>query len=163
MLGLASWALTTQGGSCVINLVTTQSSLDVISGPDAAAAAGISYRQLDHWARKGWVVPSVQKASGKTTRRVYSDDDVLRLKILRHFAEAGCSLPDLATELSALALDAEFLVRTAEAMTEVTDKEALIELICRPQMVSVFPLGDERRRGEAPATEPVVDQERRTA
>jgi hypothetical protein len=53
---------------------------------DAHVLAGISYRQLDHWARQGWVTPSVDAGEGRSGRRLYSPDDVVRLDLLRHLA-----------------------------------------------------------------------------
>lgn len=57
----------------------------IVAG-DAHALAGISYRQLDHWARQGWVTPSVDSGEGRSGRRRYSPDDVIRLDLLRHLA-----------------------------------------------------------------------------
>ena len=63
------------------------------SGPEAAELAGISYRQLDYWARQEWVVPSTV-SSGGTQRRVYSASDIVRLAALGHL---GRSRVDVAT------------------------------------------------------------------
>ncbi len=63
------------------------------SGPEAAELAGISYRQLDYWARQQWVVPSKVSAAG-TQRRVYSASDIVRLAALGHL---GRSRVDVAT------------------------------------------------------------------
>ena len=57
----------------------------IVAG-DAHELAGISYRQLDHWARQGWVTPSVDAGEGRSGRRRYSADDVVRLDLLRHLA-----------------------------------------------------------------------------
>lgn len=56
------------------------------SGPEAAELAGISYRQLDHWARRSWVVPS--GAPDGTSRRSYSAADVVRLAALGHLGRS---------------------------------------------------------------------------
>src|SRR5436305_10117397 len=50
-------------------------------GQTACAAAGITYRQLDYWARTGLVEPSIRPAAGSGTQRLYSFTDVLVLKI----------------------------------------------------------------------------------
>lgn len=57
-----------------------------ISALDAHGLAGITYRQLDHWARQGWVTPSVDPGRGRSGRRLYSVGDVIRLALLRHLA-----------------------------------------------------------------------------
>ncbi|MED5527073.1 MAG: MerR family transcriptional regulator, partial [Actinomycetota bacterium] len=46
-------------------------------GPVACAAAGITYRQLDYWARTGLVAPTVRGAAGSGTQRLYSFRDIL--------------------------------------------------------------------------------------
>ena len=62
-----------------------------IVAADAHGLAGISYRQLDHWARQGWVTPSVDPGEGRSGRRRYSADDVVRLDLLRHLAVSRVS------------------------------------------------------------------------
>jgi len=64
-------------------------------GAVACQAAGISYRQLDYWARTGLVVPSIRTASGSGTARLYSFTDILVLKIIRRFLDAGVSLQNI--------------------------------------------------------------------
>jgi len=64
-------------------------------GAVACQAAGISYRQLDYWARTGLVLPSVRTASGSGTARLYSFTDILILKIIRRFLDAGVSLQNI--------------------------------------------------------------------
>ena len=59
-------------------------------GPTACAAAGITYRQLDYWARTGLVEPSVRPAYGSGTQRLYSFRDVVVLKIVKRFLDTGC-------------------------------------------------------------------------
>src|SRR3954453_5708093 len=50
-----------------------------ISALDAATLARITYRQLDHWARQGWVRPSLDPGTGRSGRRRYASEDVVRL------------------------------------------------------------------------------------
>jgi DNA-binding transcriptional MerR regulator len=69
--------------------VTTPTSGEVINAADAHQAALISYRQCDHWARKGWVRPSVDPGEGRSGRRLYAPADVIKLHLLRHLAESG--------------------------------------------------------------------------
>lgn len=64
-------------------------------GAVACQAAGISYRQLDYWARTGLVLPSIRSASGSGTARLYSFTDILVLKIIRRFLDAGVSLQNI--------------------------------------------------------------------
>ena len=52
-------------------------------GPTAQRAAGITYRQLDYWARTGLVEPSIRSAAGSGSQRLYSFRDVLVLKVVK--------------------------------------------------------------------------------
>jgi DNA-binding transcriptional MerR regulator len=64
-------------------------------GPTACAAAGITYRQLDYWARTGLVEPSVRPAQGSGTQRLYGFRDILVLKIVKRLLDAGVSLQQI--------------------------------------------------------------------
>lgn len=64
-------------------------------GPVAANVAGISYRQLDYWARTGLVTPEVRSASGSGSQRLYSFRDVLLLKVIKRLIDAGISLQQI--------------------------------------------------------------------
>ncbi|MBQ0854154.1 MerR family transcriptional regulator [Streptomyces sp. NPDC057621] len=71
-------------------------------GPTACAAAGITYRQLDYWARTGLVEPSVRAAYGSGTQRLYSFRDVVVLKIVKRFLDTGVSLQNIRTTVQHL-------------------------------------------------------------
>ncbi|RNL70339.1 MerR family transcriptional regulator [Streptomyces sp. I6] len=64
-------------------------------GPTACAAAGITYRQLDYWARTGLVEPSVRPAHGSGSQRLYSFRDVVVLKIVKRFLDTGVALQNI--------------------------------------------------------------------
>jgi DNA-binding transcriptional MerR regulator len=64
-------------------------------GPTACNAAGITYRQLDYWARTGLVEPSVRPAGGSGTQRLYGFRDILLLKIIKRLLDAGVSLQQI--------------------------------------------------------------------
>src|SRR5690242_1254448 len=64
-------------------------------GPTACSAAGITYRQLDYWARTKLVEPTVRSATGSGTQRLYSFKDILLLKIIKRLLDAGVSLQQI--------------------------------------------------------------------
>ncbi len=64
-------------------------------GPTACHAAGITYRQLDYWARTGLVEPSVRAAGGSGTQRLYGFRDILLLKVIKRLLDAGVSLQQI--------------------------------------------------------------------
>ncbi len=72
-------------------------------GPVACAAAGITYRQLDYWARTGLVVPSVRDASGSGSQRLYGFRDILVLRIVKRLIDTGVSLPNIRAAVNHLA------------------------------------------------------------
>ena len=71
-------------------------------GVTACNAAGISYRQLDYWARTGLVVPSVRDASGSGTQRLYSFRDLVVLKVVKRLLDAGVSLQNIRKAIETL-------------------------------------------------------------
>lgn len=64
-------------------------------GPIACRAAGITYRQLDYWARTGLVEPSVRPAGGSGTQRLYGFRDILVLKVVKRLLDTGVSLQQI--------------------------------------------------------------------
>jgi DNA-binding transcriptional MerR regulator len=64
-------------------------------GPTACSAAGITYRQLDYWARTKLVEPSVRPAHGSGSQRLYSFRDILTLKVVKRLLDTGVSLPNI--------------------------------------------------------------------
>ena len=83
-------------------------------GPTACSAAGITYRQLDYWARTKLVEPSVRSAGGSGTQRLYSFKDFLLLKIIKRLLDAGVSLQQIR-----IAVD-HLRVRGTDDLTQVT-------------------------------------------
>jgi len=71
-------------------------------GPTACKAAGITYRQLDYWARTDLVVPTVRGASGSGTQRLYSFRDILVLKVVKRLLDTGVSLQQIRTAVAHL-------------------------------------------------------------
>src|SRR5690606_28669967 len=71
-------------------------------GTVAMRAAGISYRQLDHWARTAPVVPSVRPAAGSGTQRLYSFRDIVVLKVVKRLLDAGVSLQNIRKAIETL-------------------------------------------------------------
>ena len=62
------------------------------SGPQVCGLVGITYRQLDYWARTELLVPSIATASGSGSKRRYSYHDVLEIKVIKQLLDAGISL-----------------------------------------------------------------------
>ena len=73
----------------------TDAAVQAFSGKRAAEIVGITYRQLDYWARTDLIRPSVADASGSGTRRRYSYKDLLELKVIKRLLDAGIKLESI--------------------------------------------------------------------
>jgi DNA-binding transcriptional MerR regulator len=71
-------------------------------GVTACQAVGITYRQLDYWARTTLVVPSIRDASGSGTQRLYSFRDLVVLKVVKRLLDAGVSLQNIRKAIETL-------------------------------------------------------------
>jgi DNA-binding transcriptional MerR regulator len=71
-------------------------------GVTACHAVGISYRQIDYWARTGLVVPTVRDATGSGTQRLYSFRDLVVLKVVKRLLDAGVSLQNIRKAIETL-------------------------------------------------------------
>ncbi|MBC3841689.1 MerR family transcriptional regulator [Streptacidiphilus sp. 4-A2] len=116
-------------------------------GPTACAAAGITYRQLDYWARTGLVEPSVRAAQGSGTQRLYSFRDVLVLKVVKRLLDAGVSLQSIRTAVAHLAacepadLSGITLMSDGATVYQCTAPQQVMELLESGQGVFGIALG----------------------
>ena len=104
-------------------------------GPTACNAAGITYRQLDYWARTGLVEPSVRGATGSGTQRLYSFRDILVLKVIKLLLDAGSSLQQIRTAVQHLRkrgtddLTRVTLMSDGATVYECTSNDEVIDLL----------------------------------
>jgi DNA-binding transcriptional MerR regulator len=71
-------------------------------GPQVCTIVGITYRQLDYWARTDLIRPSVADAKGSGSQRVYSYRDLVELKVIKSLLDAGVSLKQARTAIEYL-------------------------------------------------------------
>lgn len=71
-------------------------------GPQVCSIVGITYRQLDYWARTNLLRPSISEARGSGTQRLYSYRDLLELKVIKRLLDAGISLQSARKALDVL-------------------------------------------------------------
>jgi DNA-binding transcriptional MerR regulator len=91
------------------------------SADTARRLTGVSYRQLDYWDRTGLVRPSVRGAAGKGTRRVYSFQDVVELRVVSRMLASGVSLPAVRKAVRYLEGNFEDVARPLAQLTLVAD------------------------------------------
>ena len=84
--------------------------------PQVCKIVGITYRQLDYWARTGLLTPSIRSAHGSGSQRIYSFGDVVELRVVKRLLDAGMSLHKIrqAMDIMRTHLDA------ASPLTDVT-------------------------------------------
>lgn len=70
--------------------------------PKVCKLVGITYRQLDYWARTGLLTPSLQPAHGSGSQRLYSFQDIVQLKVIKGLLDAGMSLNKVRQAMSTL-------------------------------------------------------------
>ncbi len=90
--------------------------IDGYRAPQVCALVGISYRQLDYWARTGLITPSVQEASGSGSQRLYSFSDVVQLKVVKRLLDAGMSLKKIRKAMEILSVE----LASESPLTDVT-------------------------------------------
>ena len=127
-------------------------------GPTACKIVGITYRQLDYWARTELVAPSVRTASGSGSQRLYSFDDIVALTVVKNLVDTGVSLQKIRKAIDELrtrgrGIAESTLVSDGVSVYAVEDDTQLIDLLRRGQgvfAISVAPVVDELR-GEVTA------------
>jgi DNA-binding transcriptional MerR regulator len=116
-------------------------------GPTACNAAGITYRQLDYWARTGLVEPSVRGAAGSGSQRLYSFRDILILKVVKRLLDAGISLQQIRTATAHLRergtddLTRVTLMSDGASVYECTSNDEVIDLLQGGQGVFGIAIG----------------------
>lgn len=104
-------------------------------GATACVAAGISYRQLDYWARTELVQPSIQGASGSGSQRLYSFRDILVLKIVKRLLDTGVSLQNIRSAVEHLRKRG---VEDLERMTLMSDGASIYECNSADDIVDIL-------------------------
>ena len=90
--------------------------IDSYRAPQVCSLVGISYRQLDYWARTGLITPSIQEASGSGSQRLYSFSDVVQLKVVKRLLDAGMSLKKIRKAMEILSVE----LASDSPLTDVT-------------------------------------------
>jgi DNA-binding transcriptional MerR regulator len=145
-------------------------------GPAVSEIVGISYRQLDYWARTGLAVPSVRRAEGSGSQRLYSFEDIVRLRVIKRLLDAGVNLERIRVALDELtrqgrALSDVTLASDGRTVYAMDDDRELLDLLHRGQgvfAIALEPLVNELRgevsvlpssRGTAIIAELPIDQD----
>ncbi|WP_419920403.1 MerR family transcriptional regulator [Candidatus Poriferisodalis sp.] len=126
------------------------------SATETAELVGITYRQLDHWAREGLIVPSMAKAQGSGSRRRYTYNDLLELKIVKKMRDAGIDLKSISrsfdylrNQLGADVASSNIVISGADAL--LVDEDTVLSLLREGQgtMLNVLPVAGVKRELDA--------------
>lgn len=128
-------------------------------GPAACRAAGVTYRQLDYWARTGLLQPSVRNPSGSGHQRLYSFRDILVLKVIKSLLDTGVSLQQIRVAVGTLSergvsdLAGITLMSDGASVYECTSDDQVIDLLRGGQGVFGIALGSVWREVEGTLAE----------
>lgn len=117
----------------------------------ACQAAGITYRQLDYWARTALVIPTVRDATGSGTQRLYSFTDILVLKVVKRLLDTGISLHNIRVAVEHLRnrgiedLAGVTLFSDGATVYECTSPEEIVDLLQGGQGVFGIAVGGTMR------------------
>lgn len=124
-------------------------------GQVAAAAAGITYRQLDYWARTGLVEPTIRNAHGSGSQRLYGFRDILVLKLVKRLLDTGISLQQIRVAVDQLRtsgvddLAQTTLMSDGASVYLCTSNDEVIDLVSRGQGVFGIAVGKVLREVES--------------
>jgi len=104
-------------------------------GPAACQIAGITYRQLDYWARTKLVAPSIRTAHGSGSQRLYSFKDILVLKVVKRLLDTGVSLQNIRVAVDHLRIRG---VRDLARVTLFSDGTTVYECTSPEEIVDLL-------------------------
>ena len=92
-----------RGRACNVVVTLTSDPTSVRSAPEAATLAGVTYRQLDYWTRKGWIVPAdLNRVSpGRVVRR-YGPAEIVQCALLAHLGGSGLDVTPFGPQVGGL-------------------------------------------------------------
>jgi DNA-binding transcriptional MerR regulator len=116
------------------------------SGTQAAKIVGITYRQLDYWARTDLIRPSLAEAAGSGSRRRYSYRDLLELRVIKTLLDAGIRLESVREVFAYLRQHVTSDIAAAHIVISgnqvmLCDGDELVDVLRRGQgVLNVLPL-----------------------
>lgn len=108
--------------------------------PTVCRLVGITYRQLDYWARTDLILPSIQGARGSGSQRLYSFTDIVQLKVIKRLLDAGMSLKRIRTAVGILAAQLDSDQPLAD-VTLLSDGSSIYAAHSPDEVVDVFRRG----------------------
>jgi DNA-binding transcriptional MerR regulator len=116
-------------------------------GPQVCAIVGITYRQLDYWARTDLLRPSITEARGSGSQRRYSYTDLVQLKVIKRLLDAGVSLKsarraiDCLREFGDELTTANLVIDESRSVLAETGEEIINLLAGGQGVLNIVPMG----------------------
>ena len=99
--------------------------MDTHDSKTASRIVGVSLRQLQYWDEQDFIRPSAQLADGRGTKRLYSFDDLICLKVVKDLTRHGFNLQKIRRCLKPLKQEFSRTMRAAASLKYLTDGEQL--------------------------------------
>lgn len=115
--------------------------------PAVQQATGVTYRQLDYWARTGLIAPSIKGAAGSGSQRLYSFTDIVTVRVIKRLLDAGVSLQQVRVAVEQLRgrgaedLASLTLVCDGVSVYECTTDDQIVDLLRGGQGVFGIAIG----------------------
>ena len=127
------------------------------TGPEVCNITGISYRQLDHWTTTKLIEASIRNIKGSGFHRLYSFQDILKVKLVNKLREAGISLQKIRIALSNvnkiigknINITDISIFSDGQSIYVITDKDEMLDLLKKGQAVFGISLGPVHTETEA--------------
>ena len=133
---------------------------DGFSGRRTAEIVGITYRQLDYWARTDLIRPTLVDAAGSGSRRLYTYRDLLELKVVKSLLDSGIKLEQVRqvfefvrTQLGGDVATANIVINGRRSVLVQTGEELLDALKAGQGVLAVLPLGSVKEELDAKIVE----------
>lgn len=143
--------MTASRGQLTLDVGEAGSTNEGYRGPAVCKIVGITYRQLDYWARTALVEPSVRRADGSGSQRLYAFEDILQLKIVKRLLDTGVSLQKVRMAIEELRARGQSIVEA----TLISDGTSVFTVDSDQQVLDLL------RQGQgvfALSLEPVVEE-----
>ena len=127
------------------------------TGPEVCKITGISYRQLDHWTTTKLIEASIRNIKGSGFHRIYSFQDIVKVKLVNKLREAGVSLQKIRIALSNvneilgknMKITDISIFSDGHSIYVITDNNEMLDLLRKGQAVFGISLGPVHTETEA--------------
>ncbi len=96
---------------------------------------GVTLRQVDYWDKTGVIKPSITRASGYGSRRLYSFSDLVQFRVAKSLKDSGISLQKIRKSLRYLGEHYRNIKRPLATLKFITDGETIFEVSSNRKLI----------------------------